>query len=101
MTSSEADLNRETQQRVVYPLAAHRWPGQGKAVIEDRSGKQLLIFSLEFLRTGKVDTFGFILHCISMTFVVENGHICNAEGVMQEPLDRVTAGRFVYWTAGE
>lgn len=89
-------MSVESQQRVGYPLAAQRWPAEGIAVFSDQSGQQLLVFSIEFLKKGKVDTFAFILQCIKMAFVTGGGHICDDSAQAQSDAARVFAGRFVY-----
>lgn len=65
-------------------------------MFSDQSGQQLLVFSIEFLRKGKVDTFAFILQCIKMAFVTGGGHICDDSAQAQSDAARVFAGRFVY-----
>lgn len=101
MSSQRANTEGESHQRIAYPLAAQRWLGQGSAVVLDGSGSQLLAFSIEFLVAGKVDTFAFVLHCLSMTYVTVDGYLCNEEGTRQDPGSRISAGRFIYHSSGE
>ncbi len=70
-------------------------------MITDRSGQQLLVVSIEFLRQGMVNNFGYVLQCIHMAYVVSGGHMRNDQGIALDPLDAVTPGRFVYWNDGK
>lgn len=88
---------QEAHQRIGYPLAAQRWQGSGSAVVLDESGQQLLVFPVEFLQRGNVDTVAFVLHCVSMAFVVESGSLRSESGSKQSPSDKVKAGRFVFY----
>lgn len=97
MSSPEPQV--ETQERIGYELSDEVWGGQGTAVVTDRSGQELLIVPVNFVRQGLVDNFAYILQCVHRSFVVNGGHICNEQGVALGPLDAVTPGRFVYWNA--
>lgn len=101
MSSLHSKEPGESHERIAYPLAAQRWPGQGFVVVLDRSGQQLLAFSIEFLQKGRVNTFAFVLHCITMTYLTADGFLCNEGGGRQDPGTPVSAGRFVYHSSGE
>lgn len=101
MSLDSAGLQQETLQRVGYKASANVWRGQGLAVVLDRSGQQLLVVPIEFLRQGMVDNFAYILQCVQMAFVVSGGHMRNEQGITLDPLDAVTPGRFIYWNDGK
>lgn len=100
MSSSSVQAQQESHQRVGYDTSARKWAGQGIATISDRSGQVLFSIPIEFLGRGLVNNFAYVLQSIRMSYDVRDGQICNEEGVKCNPLDAVTPGRFVYWSAG-
>lgn len=96
-----ADLHAATQQRVGYKTSDLRWGDEGLAIVLDRSGQQLLVVPIQFLRQGIVNNFAYILRCIHWAYVVSGGHIRNEQGIALNALDAVTPGRFVYWNDGK